>query len=78
MDREALSAFYPYLIVRNKLDRPVQVLYINDTCQVQPGRQVKISSEGLLQIPNSNEIELVNPTLMMLVEAGILPARNAE
>lgn len=78
MKNDLLVKMYPMLRVRNLRDVATQVSYMTgDSVQIPPNATVRISSNGLGQLPPADQIEFVSPTLVELHEAGIIQLGRA-
>ena len=78
MKNDLLVKMYPTLRVRNLRDVATQVSYMTgDSVQIPPSATVRISSDGLGQLPPADQIEFVSPTLVELHEAGIIQLGRA-
>lgn len=78
MKNDLLVKMYPMLRVRNLRDVATQVSYMTgDSVQIPPSATVRISSDGLGQLPPADQIEFVSPTLVELHEAGIIQLGRA-
>lgn len=78
MKNDLLVKMYPMLRVRNLRDVATQISYMTgDSVQVPPNATVRISADGLGQLPPADQIEFVSPTLVELHEAGIIQLGRA-
>lgn len=79
MDFNKLKEQFPRLKVQNRTSVPQTILYQNgDSVQIQPHSTRFISSENLLQIPNINNFDLLDPTIFQLRDAGIIELQVEE
>ena len=78
MKNDLLVKMFPMLLVRNLRDVATQVQYMTgDSVQIPPNATVRISADGLGQLPPANLIEFVSPTLVELHEAGVIQLGRA-
>ena len=76
MDREKLIKLFPILEVRNRTNVSQHIQYLIDgeidSKTITPNSRRKISSDGLLQIPDMRLFEMCSPTIFELRKAGII------
>lgn len=73
MNANDLASLYPTLTVRNRRNVSTNISYANgDSVTLQPLVQKTISTVGLHQLPDHNDVELIKPTIFDLIEDGIV------
>lgn len=76
MDVELLKSKFTRIRVRNMTNYAVSVPYASgDSVQVQPGEVARLSTAGMMQLPDVSMMAIIEPTIPELISAGVITPR---